>query len=313
MKLGNYPLLLDARLNPTEFAGCRFDMLEFSPRSRLSLERLNRCLDFGFRPNSFRSFHLNLREYLDRLSNRVLVSGNAATPKGGIEGAKAALREALRVAPGHETAKANLDALERLGGGRHVAASATPDAGARSAIDQSEVEENVVFSSWRPEDMAAALGLTVDYLSRKPAFARLQFGEWSQVLRYQVARERFFFVVDQTRTVQGFLGWALTREDLAAKWLDGRVRVRDDECLEGDRVIINAFAAESRDAKRFIVNSMRELFANKGALYFKRYYRDGRTRPMRLNVNDFVASHLSRRLERCENPGAGDHPTSPSR
>jgi hypothetical protein len=58
---------------------------------------------------------------------------------------------------------------------------------------------------------------------------------------------------------------------------------------------------------------MRELFANKGALYFKRYYRDGRTRPMRLNVNDFVASHLSRRLERCENPGAGDHPTSPSR
>jgi Flp pilus assembly protein TadD len=230
-----------------------------------------------------------------QLADAWVLCGVARFSQGGIEGAKAALREALRVAPGHETAKANLDALERLGGGRHAAASATPDAGARSAVDQSEVEDNVTLSSWRPEDMAAALGLAVDYLSRKPAFARLQFGAWSQVLSNQVARGHFFFVVDQARRVRGFLGWGLTREDLAEKWLEGRARLREDECREGDCVIINAFAAESRDAKRFIVDTMRGLFTNKDALYFKRYYPDGRKRPMRLSANDFVASHLSRR------------------
>ena len=39
---------------------------------------------------------------------------------------------------------------------------------------------------------------------------------------------------------------------------------------------------------------MRKLFAEKRLLYFKRHYRDGRTRPMRLMVNDFVAGHVAR-------------------
>jgi len=63
---------------------------------------------------------------------------------------------------------------------------------------------------------------------------------------------------------------------------------------ELDCVIVNAFAAETGDAKRFIVNTMRGLFTDKRTLYFKRHYRDGRTRPTRLNVNDFVADHLAR-------------------
>ena len=33
----------------------------------------------------------------------------------------------------------------------------------------------------------------------------------------------------------------------------------------------------------------------KDMVYFKRHYKDGSTRPMRLRVNDFVAQHLEQK------------------
>jgi hypothetical protein len=39
---------------------------------------------------------------------------------------------------------------------------------------------------------------------------------------------------------------------------------------------------------------VRTLFDGKRAVYFKRYYPDGRMRPMRLAGNDFVAGHAAR-------------------
>jgi hypothetical protein len=50
---------------------------------------------------------------------------------------------------------------------------------------------------------------------------------------------------------------------------------------------------------------MRKIFANKRVLYFKRHYPDGRTRPVRLTVNEFVAAHLARSTgRRNRNEGA---------
>jgi tetratricopeptide (TPR) repeat protein len=221
-----------------------------------------------------------------------VLCGAARFRQGAVDGAKAAMREALRHAPDHPAAKANLAALERTGAGEPAVAK--PEVRTPPVVDRTVTKEAMRLSEWRPKDPAAALGLAVEFLSRKPAFARLQFGEWSQVLFYQVARGHFFFVVDQNRRVRGFLGWALTSETLAEQWVEGRVGLRDDECREGDCVIINAFAAETGDASRFIVNIMRNLFVSKRALFFKRHYRDGRTRPMRLTVNDFVAGHVAR-------------------
>ena len=223
-----------------------------------------------------------------------VLCGSARYRRGDIEGARAAMAEALRQAPGHATAKANLAALERIGQGGEAAAPAPIDA--TPAIEGTGIDDNLILSVWTPEDPAAALGLAVQYLSKKPAFARLQFGEWSQVLFYQVARGHFFFVVDQSRRIRGFLGWALTSRPLAEQWVEGRAGLRDDQCREGDCVIVNAFAAETGAANRFIVDAMRTRFANKRTLYFKRHYRDGRTRPTRLAVNEFVAGHLARSL-----------------
>jgi Flp pilus assembly protein TadD len=229
-----------------------------------------------------------------------VLRGAARYRQGAIEGAKEAMREALRHAPGHATANANLAALLRVGDDEKTVISATSEARTPPAVDRQEAKDDAILSAWRPKNPAAALGLAVEFLSKKPAFAKLQFGQWSQVLFYQVARGHFFFVVDQDRRVRGFLGWALTPKALAEQWVEGRAGLRNEQCREGDCVIVNAFAADTAGANRFIVDTMRRLFASKRTLYFKRHYPDGRTRPTRLTVNDFVADHLARSAGRRE-------------
>jgi len=217
-----------------------------------------------------------------------VLCGVARFRQGAIEGAVAAMREALRHAPDHAVAKDNLAALLRLGPGVQTEVAGPPAAAGGPA------EEALRLAIWRPEDKAASLGLAVEFLSRMPAFGKLQFGEWSQVLFYQVERGHCFFVVDQDKRVRGFLGWALTEQKLAELWVEGRAGLRNDQCRDGDCVIVNAFAAETGGARRFIVETMRDLFASRRMIYFKRHYPDGRARPSRLSVNEFVEGHRRR-------------------
>lgn len=149
---------------------------------------------------------------------------------------------------------------------------------------------------WNPTEPRAALGLAVDYLSRKPAFERLPFGEWTRTLAHQAGRGQQIFVIDGAHRVLGYLGWALTSKPLAEDWLQGLKPLSDEDCRTGDIVIINAFAADLKAATNLLVESGRDLFKDKAALYFKRFYRDGRVRAMRLAVNDFVAAHLARAM-----------------
>lgn len=149
------------------------------------------------------------------------------------------------------------------------------------------------LQAWRPTSPAASLGLSVEYLSKKPAFASLRFGDWSQVLFQQVAREHFVFVVDAEQKIQGFLGWALTDEGMAQQWAEGRAVLRNEDSQRGDCVIVNAFAADNAAARRFLIDAMRGLFGGKTAIFFKRRYPDGRMRTRWLAPNAFVASHLA--------------------
>jgi hypothetical protein len=57
-------------------------------------------------------------------------------------------------------------------------------------------------------------------------------------------------------------------------------------------VIFNAWAASSPVINRFMVAAARKIIAGKHMVYFKRHYKDGSTRPVRLRVNDFVAQHI---------------------
>ena len=59
----------------------------------------------------------------------------------------------------------------------------------------------LVCASSGPSSRSVALGLAVDHLMSKPAFASLPFGEWSRVLVGQINRGHYVFAVDSDKRI----------------------------------------------------------------------------------------------------------------
>jgi hemolysin-activating ACP:hemolysin acyltransferase len=150
------------------------------------------------------------------------------------------------------------------------------------------------FKLFRPDNPVVALGLAVSYLMTKPAFAQLKFGGWSRILTGQVNRGHYHFVLDDKKQVQGFLGWALADKDKAEAWVENRSGVSFDDARDGDCIIFNAWAASAPGVNRVLLDAARQAMRGCDTVYFKRYYKDGSTRPARLKVTDFIDGHLAR-------------------
>ena len=147
---------------------------------------------------------------------------------------------------------------------------------------------------FRPDNPAAALGIAVSHLMTKPAFAKLQFGDWSRILVGQINRKHFCFAVDGAGQVQGFMGWALASDEHANAWADGSRALTFEDSQAGDCVVVNAFSANSTKVTRFLIDAARRAFQDKSAIYFKRHYKDGSTRVARVPNNEFVKGHIER-------------------
>jgi hemolysin-activating ACP:hemolysin acyltransferase len=145
---------------------------------------------------------------------------------------------------------------------------------------------------FRPDSPYVALGLAVNHLMTKPAFAALKFGEWSRILVGQINRKHYYFVVDAKNQVQGFIGWAITTRDKAEEWAEGRGALTYEDSFDGDCIIFNAWAATSGKVNRFLLQEARKIMVGKAMVYGKRHYNDGTTRVTRLEVNEFVGGHL---------------------
>jgi hemolysin-activating ACP:hemolysin acyltransferase len=145
---------------------------------------------------------------------------------------------------------------------------------------------------FRPSNPYVALGLAVNHLMTKPAFASLPFGECACGLVGQINREHYAFVVDSQNRVQGFVGWSVTTKDKAEAWVAGRAGISCEDGTHGDCIIFNAWTASTPEVNRFLLDEARKIGRDKDTVYFKRHYKDGSTRFARLRVNDFVARHL---------------------
>jgi hypothetical protein len=62
----------------------------------------------------------------------------------------------------------------------------------------------------------------------------------------------------------------------------------------GECIIFNALTADTPQVNRFVLAPPRQVILGKETAYFKRFNKDGRARPVRVNVNEFVADHISR-------------------
>ena len=145
-----------------------------------------------------------------------------------------------------------------------------------------------------PASPSAALGLAVSHLMVKPAFANLKFGDWSRILVGQINRGHYRFAVDGENRVQGFMGWALASREHAEAWVEGRRGLSFEDSQQGDCIVFNAWSANSNAVTRFMLAEARRIASGKSAVYFKRHYKDGTTRPARVAVNAFVGSHIER-------------------
>jgi len=140
-------------------------------------------------------------------------------------------------------------------------------------------------------DQVSAFGLAISYLMGKPAFQRLPFGHWAQTIAGQINRDHYVFAC-RGETVVGFAGWALASVEEAEAWLadkPGAAAVGGDE---GNCLIINCWAVESREANRLLLNNIRRVGQHMRTVYAKRRYENGQIRPVRLGVNGFIGAHI---------------------
>lgn len=152
--------------------------------------------------------------------------------------------------------------------------------------------------AFRPAQPVAALGLAVSYLMGKPAFAKLKFGAWSRVLVGQTNRGTYRLVLDDAGRIVGFLGWVVTDEARAEAWLHDRTGPGDTSPSDDDCIVFNAWAADTPQVNRFVLDLAREAMLGLRLIYFKRFYDHGGVRRGCMRVNDFVAGKagfLSRR------------------
>lgn len=147
---------------------------------------------------------------------------------------------------------------------------------------------------FRPESPVIALGLAVNHLMSRPAFAKLRFGDWSRILVGQINRKHCCFVLDADEQVVGFLGWALTSRETAEAWMENRVGFSDADARDGNCIVFNAWSAATPNVNPFLLQAARQAAQGRDMVYFNRLYRDGTVRPVRLRVNDFVPRHLER-------------------
>jgi hemolysin-activating ACP:hemolysin acyltransferase len=150
---------------------------------------------------------------------------------------------------------------------------------------------------------AMALGLAVEYLMTKPAFARLSFGHWSRILTGQIRRGHYVFACTDKKVV-GFGGWAAVTEAEAEAWVTGGPEAQL-KGTAGDCVVVNAWAADTPE-----VNDMLLAEALRGpspfkTLYAKRQYADGRSRPVRIKIKDWLAAEAAKKAAAPGSSGSG--------
>jgi hemolysin-activating ACP:hemolysin acyltransferase len=131
------------------------------------------------------------------------------------------------------------------------------------------------------DNRAMALGLAVEYLMKKPAFAKLPFGHWSRVLTGQIRRGHYVFVLQGNKVV-GFGGWAAATEAEAEAWLAGQPDATEISGAAGECAVINAWAADGPEVNDALVAEAMRRTSEFRMVYAKREYEDGRVRPLRM-------------------------------
>lgn len=157
----------------------------------------------------------------------------------------------------------------------------------------SELRHPTPLKAVRDDNAFGALGRAVSYMMTKPAFANAPFGHWAKTLTGQVNRKHYFIIMRGDQTV-GFLGWAFVPEDIARTWVNGKGEVAFGDSKDGDSMVINAWAADDAESNAFVLDVARRVCVGRKWIFAKRFYKNGRSRPVILEANEFISGHIKR-------------------
>jgi hemolysin-activating ACP:hemolysin acyltransferase len=144
--------------------------------------------------------------------------------------------------------------------------------------------------AYRPivfHDIHVTLGIACRLMMHQPAFSDLPFGSWMGVLVGQAERGHVRFFIDRAEAVVGFFGYAICMQADADAWAFRNAPLTDAQSRGGDCVLFNAWVGVHPAVRATMVEEMRRVSAGKAALYYKRFYPDGRVRPIRLPLTEF--------------------------
>lgn len=143
----------------------------------------------------------------------------------------------------------------------------------------------------RAKNPFLALGLAVDHLMDKPAYARFGFASWSRILVGQINRGEYRFVFDRQDRVVGMLAWGTLDRDAAERWVRGET-LDERDTAPGNCIAFHLWSADIPEATEHLLHTARRAGMDREAAYFRRLYPDGRMRPVRLPTT-FASTHLA--------------------
>lgn len=132
----------------------------------------------------------------------------------------------------------------------------------------------------------SACGRSVAFLMRAPVFAALPFGMMTRLVVGQVNRGHYFFILDAADEVQGYCGWAQVSHGAAEAWLTANRDIADPGAKEGPVCAINLWHATGPAVNAAMIAALRRRLSRATeAIVARRFYADGRVRPVRLRVD----------------------------
>lgn len=115
-----------------------------------------------------------------------------------------------------------------------------------------------------------AVGILVDFLSRKPPFDRFQAGALVTTLKYQVTHG-FHVSAFRGETLVGYCGWLRIMANEGDRWVQERGDLRPAPSDRADAVALDIVRVDEPGAVRPLIRACRRLEAGK-RVFFKRDY-----------------------------------------
>ena len=144
----------------------------------------------------------------------------------------------------------------------------------------------------RLQDPFKALGTAVELFLQDGKFANLPFQVWAGGLAAQIRSNQYLFIVDKNNSAVGYLGWCLSDEAHAGRWLRGEAEIPYEHSLQGDCFVISAWLAHTNEANKLILRQARLHGKHCKKCVAKRYYDGGRVRAVTLDLKDSVLRHI---------------------